>query len=317
MYVEVYIPSVSSEPYPLILFHGGGQTGVNWMGTPDGRMGWLDVFLRMGYTVFVVDVPARGRSAYHPDMDGPLIRMSADLTHCYFADHKGDWPAAGLHTQWPGAEERDERGYDKNYDELCSAQVEYVTPAYQQKLVQDAGAALLKRTGPAVLITHSMAGPYGWAIADLYPEHVKAIAALEPSGPPFGGISISSGKQRPYGIADIPLAYHPELRMPEWRREDKFCPPDVNDTTAWLQPEPAGKLVNLEGIPVILITGEASYHSPFDHLTAAFLKQAGVSVDFVPLAEKGIHGNGHMMMLEKNSDVIAELIHHWLQEHLY
>jgi hypothetical protein len=62
-----------------------------------------------------------------------------------------------------------------------------------------------------------------------------------------------------------------------------------------------------------------SYRMPDDiivhdsgHLTAAFLKQAGVDVAFAPLGERGIHGNRHMMMLEKNNDVIAEFIHRWV-----
>jgi hypothetical protein len=35
-------------------------------------------------------------------------------------------------------------------------------------------------------------------------------------------------------------------------------------------------------------------------------------VTFIKLAELGIHGNGHMMMLEKNSDDIAKVITDWL-----
>jgi hypothetical protein len=33
----------------------------------------------------------------------------------------------------------------------------------------------------------------------------------------------------------------------------------------------------------------------------------------VHLADRGIHGNGHMMMLEKNSDAIAGVIDDWLR----
>jgi pimeloyl-ACP methyl ester carboxylesterase len=311
MYVEIYVPRQLTRPYPLILYYGGGQTALNWMRTPDGRRGWLDMFLEMGYVVFLPDVPARGRSAYHPETDGALLYMNADLTRDWFSDFGSARPSASLHTQWPAAPERDGRGYDKNYDDFCSWQVEYLPPGKQQELVRDAGAALLNRSGPAIILTHSMAGPYGWLLADGQPDLVKAIVAIEPSGPPFAGVSISRGKQRPYGIADIPLCYEPELRMPEWRKTEG-TPPPLDDIPAWLQPEPAGRLVNLREIPVMLITGEASYHSPFDHLTAAFLEQAGVPVEYVPLGTRGIHGNGHMMMLEKNNAVIAEFIHRWL-----
>jgi hypothetical protein len=63
---------------------------------------------------------------------------------------------------------------------------------------------------------------------------------------------------------------------------------------------------------VLLVSGEASYHASYDHCTAAYLQQAGVEVDHVRLADVGIRGNGHMMMQEKNSDEIAELLVRWL-----
>jgi hypothetical protein len=48
----------------------------------------------------------------------------------------------------------------------------------------------------------------------------------------------------------------------------------------------------------------------------AFLTQAGVKNNFVRLPQVGIHGNGHMMMLEKNSDDIAKVIYDWLDKTL-
>jgi len=43
-----------------------------------------------------------------------------------------------------------------------------------------------------------------------------------------------------------------------------------------------------------------------------FLEQAGVHPTWLNLGTLGIHGNGHMMMLEKNSDQIAEVIERWV-----
>ena len=37
---------------------------------------------------------------------------------------------------------------------------------------------------------------------------------------------------------------------------------------------------------------------------------------FLRLTEAGIHGNGHMMMLEKNSDAIAKAMADWLDHAL-
>jgi len=74
--------------------------------------------------------------------------------------------------------------------------------------------------------------------------------------------------------------------------------------------------VNLHNIPVMMLTSEASYHAVYDHCTARYLTQAGVSTDFIRLEQRGIHGNAHMMMLEKNNLQIARLITSWLGKHV-
>ena len=41
MYVEYMIPAQVRHPFPVVLVHGGGGQGTDWMGTPDGRPGWF------------------------------------------------------------------------------------------------------------------------------------------------------------------------------------------------------------------------------------------------------------------------------------
>src|SRR5262245_8917575 len=66
MYVEYQIPMQLRYPFPIVMWHGGGQSGMCYKGTPDGREGWGQLFLRRGYAVYIVDQPGRGRSAFHP-----------------------------------------------------------------------------------------------------------------------------------------------------------------------------------------------------------------------------------------------------------
>ena len=47
-------------------------------------------------------------------------------------------------------------------------------------------------------------------------------------------------------------------------------------------------------------------------MTADYLTQAGVPNTLLRLTDVGIRGNGHMMMLEKNSDAIAAVMRKWL-----
>src|SRR4029450_10683027 len=71
---------------------------------------------------------------------------------------------------------------------------------------------------------------------------------------------------------------------------------------------------NLQNIPVLVLTADASYHDVYDHCTVQWLMQAGVKTEHVELAKAGIAGNGHMMMLEKNSADIAKYIGGWLSK---
>jgi hypothetical protein len=83
-----------------------------------------------------------------------------------------------------------------------------------------------------------------------------------------------------------------------------------------MQRSPARQLPNLQRIPILILTAEASYHAPYDHCTVKFLEQAGVHPTWIKLADVGIHGNGHMMMLEKNNQNIASVMSRWLAKTL-
>ena len=70
----------------------------------------------------------------------------------------------------------------------------------------------------------------------------------------------------------------------------------------------ARRLANLANIPAAIITTGASYHAVYDHCTAKYLAQAGIPVTAFRLGDQGIHGNAHMVMLEKNNLQVAGLI---------
>ena len=96
----------------------------------------------------------------------------------------------------------------------------------------------------------------------------------------------------------------------EFVRQDKPDRPDL--AHCWLQKEPARKLPNVAKVPILILQSEASYHASYDHCTAAYLTQAGVKNTFIRLADMGVKGNGHMMMLEKNNMAIAAVMAGWL-----
>lgn len=325
MYVEVYVPKKMQHPYPVVFLHGAAQTGCCWLYTPDGRPGWAWDFLNRGYEVYVVDQPERGRSACHPEIRGPRYMFSAEEIHNSFT---GPSAVKGcVHDKWPGKGGSIGSPGDPVFDEFYASQVDCLIGIEEtQRLVRDAVCALLEKTGPVILIGHSQAGPCVWEIADTCPDKVKAMIAVEPSGPPF--INIQTGKPetdaegnpKNWGIAHLPMTFDPpvdtaaDLKIRSFERSECW---KGMAAKGYLQAEPVHKLKNLQNIPLLMVTGECSYHAAFDWQTAKFLEQAGVQTDYWYLPDLGIHGNGHMMMLEKNSSQIAGWIADWAERVLH
>ena len=315
IYVEVLAPKDVRRPYPLVLIHGAAQTATNWMNTPDGRKGWAEYFVEQGYVVYMIDQPMRGRSAWHP-ADGATRMFTAQQEEFQFTASEvvGTWPQAKKHTQWPGDGPNKGRKGDPIFDAFYATQVETVISNEEtQARNQAAGAALLDKIGSAIVLTHSQSGPFGWLIADARPNLVKAVIGIEPSGPPFENAIIGKGKGRVWGVTDIPMTYDPPVKDPAEiavEREERADGADL--FTCWMQKAPARQFVNLKGIPALVMASEASYHAAYDHCTAKYLNQAGMKTEFMRLEDKGIHGNGHMVMIEKNNLDIAHLIDEWV-----
>jgi pimeloyl-ACP methyl ester carboxylesterase len=315
IYVEVLAPKDVRRPHPLVLIHGAGQTATNWMGTPDGRNGWAEYFVEQGYVVYMIDQPMRGRSAWHPG-DGPTRMFTAANEEFQFTAiaSAGTWPQAKKHTQWPSEGPSKGKKGDPVFDAFYATQVETVisNEATQQRN-QDAGAALLDKIGPAIVLTHSQSGAFGWLIADARPALVKAIVAIEPSGPPFEATIIGTGKARAWGPTDVPITYDPPVKDPSEIAVVRDAEADGPDLfVCWMQKAPARQLINLKNVPVMIMAAEASYHQAYDHCTAKYLNQAGVKTEYIRLQDKGVHGNGHMVMIEKNNLEVARVVDEWV-----
>lgn len=115
-------------------------------------------------------------------------------------------------------------------------------------------------------------------------------------------------------MTSAPLQYEPPIEDPSELQLESDGPGLVE---CWLQKEPAHRLVNLEAIPVLEVSGEASYHRVFDFCDAKWLNPAGVKTGYVKLEDVGLPGNAHEMMLEKNSDGIAKFFESWIEKNLH
>jgi len=324
MYVEYMIPQRLRHRYPVVMVHGGSQTGTNFTGTPDGREGLAQYFVRRGYAVYIVDQVARGRSAHWSQVHGAVQPSRINQVEQRFVapERFKQWPQAHLHTQWPG----EGKPGDPVFDQFYAAQFPSIANfAKQQEINPPALIALLEKIGPAILLTHSQSGAFAWPIVDQRPDLVKANVAVEPNGPPVHEVEFKGApewfgdnpREKLSGLGEVPLTYDPPVSSDaklEFVRQDKADKPDV--VRCWLQKEPARKLPNLAKVPTLIVMSEASYHAAYDHCTAAYLTQAGVKNTFIRLADVGIHGNNHMMMLEKNNMAIARVLAEWVERTL-
>lgn len=190
--------------------------------------------------------------------------------------------------------------------------------AYQQAQGDGLAALLTHIGGASIVLVHSQGAPAGWLAADTCPDLVKAIIAVEPNGPPFAGVHPHNNTPaRLWGLTDVPMTFSPPVAMPSMFRLVTSDTGREGKSPVVLQDErdseaPVRQLTKLKDIRVLVEVGEASYHAGFDHATVAFLRQAGVRCDFIELEKEGIHGNGHMQMLELNNLEIAAVLHKWI-----
>lgn len=311
--------------YPsIIMVHGVDQTGAGFVTTPDGRQGWAPMFFAGGFNVYVVDQVGRGMSGASPELYGPYARRLGGVItlQMFFTapENFSAYPQAHLHTQWP-----DGMGVpgQPSFDRFAASQVDSLTDDLaSERLMAPALISLLQLTGPAIILTHSQAGTYGWKTANDRPDLVRALISIEPNGPPFYDINVSklsegNGEATPdraWGLTRLPLSFEPITVTAAELKPVKEFKSDTGALRCWLQQTPARSLPRLASVPIMIVTGEASFHALYDQCTAQFLEQAGVRVTHLELSNMGIHGNGHMMMLEANNTVIAKIIMSWLHQ---
>ncbi|GAA3047054.1 hypothetical protein GCM10010464_09140 [Pseudonocardia yunnanensis] len=289
MFVAWEAPEHVTRPYPLVLVHGGGGQGTDWMGTPDGRSGWSTMLVRSGHVVYLVDRPGHGRSPYHPDVLGAMgPPFSYERAKEIFApdSHKN------LHTQWPGSRDVDDPLFDQV---LAPTGPMPADMAAAHRLDADRLVQLLERVGPAVLVTHSAGAPGGWLAADARPDLVVALLALEPIGPPFLRLP-DGGSLLPWGLTAAPPAFDPPAA-------------DPSELAAG-----SHRLPGLAHVPIGVFSAGASPFDAFAGDVAEFLRTTGCRAEWVRLADHGVHGNGHAVMFERNSAEALAVLVRWLDE---
>jgi len=181
MYVQYFIPAKELGSVPLLMWHGGGLTGVTYETTPDGREGWLNWFLRKGWSVYNSDAVERGRSgwAQYPDIfkGEPVFLTTANPFERFrIGPGAGSFdPDPAKRKALPGTQFPVEA-----YDSFVRQSVPRWTTTDEAILA--AYIAEVDKVCPCVILFHSQAGQFGFKAAQARPEKVKALIAVEPAG---------------------------------------------------------------------------------------------------------------------------------------
>jgi pimeloyl-ACP methyl ester carboxylesterase len=288
MFVEWQAPEQVTQPYPIVLVHGGLLQGTEWLDTPDGRPGWAQRLAEAGYAVLVVDRPGHGRSHTHPDVIGPVGHAFSyeEGEHVFFPPEDAD-----RQTQWP---------FDVEDTDALDSFIAAFGPlpadfCESQEIDAERLSRLLDKIGPAILMTHSASGPLGWLVADQRPGQLVAIVSVEPMGPAF--VTAPGIGTLKWGLTAAPVNYDPPHASAE----------DVQAADPLLLQIPA-----MKGLPIAVVTGEVSVFATHGPAIVHFLNTAGATAEQLHLPDYGILGNGHGLIYEKNSDEAIKPVLDWL-----
>jgi pimeloyl-ACP methyl ester carboxylesterase len=268
---------------PIVMLHGAFHTGACYLTTPDGREGWAPWFARQGRTVYVVDWPGHGRSPRRDDF--------AQLSGRTMADSMA---------------------------------------VLVQQVARDAAAP--------VVMAHSASGPMAWWLAEQHRASVAAVVGVAPGAPgnllpelpddPLRIAALSHDESLGcpmYSPLDRPVQVGPEFMRSFWANAPRF-PHTAFQAYARSVVAESARLVNerfnIGGAalrierpervgerPLLVITGPLDPRHPRVADEAVARLFGG---EFMWLPDLGIDGNGHMLMIEDNSLLIAELIERWL-----
>lgn len=284
-YIFYQIPE-NARKLPLVFWHGFGQFSKTWETTPDGREGFQNIFLRRGFSVYLMDQPRRG-NAGRSTVEASII-PTPDEQLWFNVFRVGVWP-----DYFPGVQfSKDPEALNQYFRQMAPN----IGP-FDSEVITDAASALASKIGPLVLVTHSHAGGFGWSTA-MKNSNVRAIVSYEPgSGFPFpegqvpAPIANSAGPLQAVGVLEKDFLKLTNIPVIIYYGDNIPATPDPNPGTD-------GWRARLE----------------MARLWRDAVNSHGGDVTVVHLPEIGIQGNTHFPFSDLNNVEIADLMSAWLME---
>ena len=291
-YVQYQIP-VGPRDLPLLMWPGGGAYQT-WESTPDGREGFKNIFIRRGWSTYIFDAPWRGRASR--STVGVTIQPEFSEKAFFTRFRIGIWPDYNEGVQFPRDEASLAQWYAQRVPATGPGGIAATTPEAEQ-VVTDSVAALLTKTGPAVLFTHSASGVLGWKLVPKT-DNIRAIVAFEDTNFVF-----------PEDDAPAPM-------------------PATGGQTVPAETLSTSDFAKLTKIPILIIYGDyiptapSKYPGPdllrarraMCQLMVERINARGGRAEIIDLPAIGITGNTHFPMSDLNNVQIADLVSNWLSD---
>jgi len=278
MYVQYQVPEKGDQHVPVVMVHGCCLSSKTWETTPDGRMGWSEYFVRKDRPVYLADQVSRARSGFDPTA---------------FADvRQGKTPAA----QTPNILDATHQvawtvfRFGPKYGEAFpdgQFPIQAVDELYKQ-MIPDLNSTLPNpnptwKQMAALGVKLKGAILMGHSESGFFPEEA---ALIDPAGVK-GIISIEQPCRAVSDAELAKLARIPTLVM---------FGDHLNDVAGG----PANWAQSLAGCQTFVDR----------------LKKAGGEAEMMHLPAMGIKGNSHMLMQDRNSDQLADLVIAWIDKHV-
>lgn len=278
MYVRYIIPQERTDNTSFVLIHGMHLSGKCWETTPDGRMGWDEYLVRKGHAVYVVDQVGIGRSGFNQKIyNGVCVGTVGPMNQTPFSrkTDENSWTNFRFGTK-DGKPVQEAQFPVSRLEEFSKQNIPHIMRLPLPDANYRCLSELSAEVKDVVLVSHSQSGAFPLETALHSREGIRGMVLLEPGGT-GSGYSDEQIKQ----LAEIPLLII------------------FGDN-----------LTNETGMP-----GHVWQNSlnGWSRLTET-INRAGGNATVIHLPDMGIYGNSHMLMMDKNSLQIADIVLSWCKE---
>ena len=281
MYVEYMIPE-RGEKTPVIMLHGATLSGKTWDTTPDGRMGWFEYFVRQGHPVYVPDQVGRARSGFDQqvfnDVRAGTVDKASQPSILRLGDQYGAWtnfrvgPSPGV--PFPNNQFPIEAAAELSKQGIPDLNRLYPGPNPTFKALSD----LAMQLKGAVLMGHSQGGRFPTEAALIDASGLKGLILVEPG----------------------------------------------NCTAPWGATYSEEQITKLAKVPILVVFGDnlsnptgiggPNWQARFEDCERFIsrINAAKGKAEMLYPPKLGIFGNTHMIMQDRNSLAIADIVIKWI-----